>query len=130
MPLAEYTSNVVLNSPTANAAETVIAQVQNVSNYAAGTRVHVRGWANITPGATTSALTFRLRRGVDATGTLVGVASNEGAGFTVGQADDWTVEGQENPAEIAGASYVLTVQQTAGTAGATVNAVELTATVG
>lgn len=130
MSLAEYTSAAVLNSPTGNATETVIAQVQNVSNYAAGNRVHLRGWCNITPGATTSALTFRLRRGVDATGVLIGQPSVEGAGFTVGQADDWSVEAQETPPEIAGASYVLTVQQTAGTAGATVNAVELTATVG
>ena len=130
MSIAEYTSAVIANATTTNNGETVIAQVTNVSNYAAGNRVHLRGWANITPGATTSALTFRLRRGVDATGLLIGTASAEGAGFTVGQADDWSVEGQETPPEIAGASYVLTVQQTAGTAGGTVNAVELTATVG
>lgn len=130
MPLAEYTSPVIANAATTNNTETVIAQVQNVSNYAAGNRVHLRGWANVTPGATTTALTFRLRRGVDATGLLIGQPSVEGAGITVGQADDWSVEGQETPAEIAGASYVLTVQQTGGTGAGTVNAVELTATVG
>lgn len=128
--LAEYSTKTIANATTANTAETVVAQLPSVSNYGSGNRVQLHGYVNIQPGATTTGLTFRIRRGVDATGLLVSSAINETAGLAAGAAGDYTIDTEESPAEIAGASYVLTVQQAAGTAGGTINAVEFKATVG
>lgn len=130
MGIAEYTTKVIANVNLNNALETVVAQLPSVSNYGAGNRVHLRGWANVIPGTSTTALVWRVRRGVDATGVVVGNASNDSSGFTVGASADWTIEAEENPAEIAGQSYVLTCAQTGGAANGTVNSVEFTATVG
>lgn len=128
--LAEFSTKAITNASTTNTTETVIATLSNVSNYGAGNRVQLHGWVNMQPGTTTSALTFRIRRGIDATGQLISNQNAEGAGVTAGSAGDYSIDTEESPQEIAGASYVLTVQQTAGTAGGTINAVELKATVG
>lgn len=111
-----------------NVTETVIASIGGVTLPRAGLPVAVSCAGSMITGATTSAVTLRCRRGVDATGALVGVAEvpTEIAGNQVNLAGAWL----DTPGELANATYVITVQQTAATAAGTDVTMAATALVG
>ena len=121
MPRAR--TNAVAGSPAA-AAETVIAAIAPGAIPAglAGDPVDIEGTCDMTIGATGTAVTLRIRRGVDTTGAVLAtygpftaVAANRN-NFTCAVSD---VE--------AGLGYVLTAQVTGGSAASAVNAANLTA---
>lgn len=95
------------------AAETVVCTLAGISTDRADAVVNLEAEAQITYGVGTTACTLRVRRGVDATGVLVGIAVAEGA--VAGATDDLEVTVQDQPGEVAGQSYVLTAQQTGAT---------------
>lgn len=83
----------------------------------ANTQVILEAAATLTTGTSTTAVVLRIRRGTTTGGTLVGKA------FTIQSAAAvlTTISGQaaDTPGEVAGQSYVVTLQQTAGAADGT-----------
>lgn len=89
----------------------------NSNNYA------IEGSLNVTPGATTTAVVVRCRRGNGITGTVVGVSETDtlAAGNSATIPFDFTDSAA--PAN-SFAGYSITVQQTGGTAAGTVNEID------
>lgn len=106
-----------VNVPTTT--ETVVATLSGVTLPRSGMVVQLSGWVELTAGTATTAVTPRIRRGVDATGTLVGEANPLAGGVVAGSATPWDVAGNDTPGDLANGTYVLTVQQTAATGAGT-----------
>lgn len=121
-------STTVVASPAA-AAETIIASlaIPNFGDTSILSGILLQGWAAYTVGTSGTAVTFRIRQTnvagtvVVSTGALTG--SQHGAGIL--SADD--ISGVDAAPGVA--TYVLTMQVTAGAAASTVSAVCLAATV-
>lgn len=108
-----------------NAVETVVAVLPNVSTQG-GNNVDLEGTVDLTAGATTTSVTLRIRRGVDATGVAVGqpVQCNIAAAVR----DTRSINATDTPpGDLAGASYVLTATQNAGTGAGVLNSAYLSA---
>lgn len=108
-----YDAVVTTDTTIPTTTETVVATVVVPAVPGPGARVKLMGDAQVTAGTATTAVTPRWRRGTDATGTLVG----EGNPITLAATNTGQVafNATDTPGEIAGQSYVLTVQQTAAT---------------
>lgn len=98
-------------------AETVIATLTNVNSRGAGFSINLTGQAAFAVNASTTATTLRIRLG-SVTGTLVGSAVIVSGGTAGDIADaSGSVGGVFTPAqEIAGATFVLTIQATSAAA--------------
>jgi hypothetical protein len=107
----QFTTNVAVTA----AAETVIATLSGVSTPRAVT-VTLRGWVEMITGTATTAVTLRVRRGTDATGTLIDEGNPVTIGAAVGSTEEFSIVATDDGADLAGASYVLTAQQSAATA--------------
>jgi hypothetical protein len=121
-------STTVVASP-ALAAETIIASltIPNFSSLGLASGMWLSGWAAYTVGTSGTAVTFRLRQ-TNVAGTVVAssgalTGSQHGAGIL--SADD--INGFDASPGVA--TYVLTMQVTAGAAASTVSAVFLSALV-
>lgn len=102
-------------------AETVVATLTGVSTGQAGQFIDLRGKANITLGASTTAVVMRVRRD-SLTGTVVGEVQTEQISSAAGSTEDHEIFRQEsNAGEFVGRTYVVTVSQTAASANGTVN---------
>jgi hypothetical protein len=99
-------------------AETVVATLTGVSTPRK-TNVTIEGWCQLTTGTNTTALTPRIRRGVDATGTLVGEANPVTIGAAAGGTEDVEIKVTDVGVDLSNATYVLTVVQTAASANGT-----------
>lgn len=104
-----------LNIPTTT--ETVLATVAGVSTQTADAVLTLEAVAQISTGTGTTSGTLRVRRGVDATGALVGVAQAETV--TAGNTIDMELQVVDTPGEVAGQSYVVTYQATGASANST-----------
>jgi hypothetical protein len=116
MPLmTAVTGPIGANVP--NVTETVVATVSGVTLPRPGMPVALSYAGVLLTGAGTTAVTIRCRRGIDTTGTVVGAADvpNEAASAAANLAAAWV----DQPGELANASYVVTVQQTAAGAAGT-----------
>jgi hypothetical protein len=113
-----YDVSVTADTTVVTTAETVAGSVFVAAVPGPGARVRLIGDMTVTTGASTTALTPRWRRGIDATGVLVG----EGNPVTAAAAtnNDLSFNVTDTPGEVAGQTYVLTVQATAATANGTV----------
>ena len=105
------------------AAETVCATMAGVSTDNAGATIVLDGTVDLTTGTGTTAITLRIRRGVDATGVLVGVA--EVPPIAASTRGTFAIQAVDQPGEVAGQSYVLTAQQTGGTGAGVINSAVL-----
>lgn len=120
MSVRRFSSGVTADTTLVTTAETVVATVTGVSTAQPGQFVDITGFANITLGASTTAVTLRVRRD-SLTGTLVGEANAEQDFTAAGSTERHSIFAQEvNPGEFLGRTYVLTVQQTAASANGTV----------
>lgn len=115
MGLNEFSGQASVDTTIVTTAETVVATVSGVSTPRK-TNVTISGWAQITTGANTTSLVPRIRRGVDATGTLVGEGNPVTIGAAAGGTEDVEIRVQDAAVDLANASYVLTVVQTAASA--------------
>lgn len=120
-------SQTVVASPAANA-ETTIAQITLPSTADAGSNVDLSGWARFTVGTGGTAVRFRIRSG-SITGTVEGDTGALTGGVAAGNLLAQDVEGFDNPGEVAGLLYVLTMTVTGGAAPSTVAGVKLRAIV-
>jgi hypothetical protein len=126
MGVNAFSSGVTANVTLTTTTETVVATVSNVGTPRAGCKVILRGWTQITTGTNTTALTVRVRRGTTITDPLVGEANPEQVEAAAGSTEAIDFAFEESPGELASASYVLTVQQTAASADGTALQSELT----
>lgn len=116
MGYRQYSSEVSTDTPLVTTAETVIATVSGVSTYRPGETLRIVATASITLGTATTALTFRVRRD-SLTGTVVNQADPVQIETAAASTEDHTITCEDNlSGEIANATYVLTVQQTAASA--------------
>jgi hypothetical protein len=104
-------------------AETVVATLGGVSTQSADGLVQLDGFASLTTGTGVTAAVVRVRRGIDATGTLIGEATTSQIAASLPTTLAITV--QDAPGE-GTFSYVLTVQQTAATGNGTCTQAALT----
>lgn len=125
MMLAVVATGAGVVNPGASA-ETVIYTTPSlvVGSATAGSNpILIRGYANITTGTGTTTLTIRVRQG-SLTGPLVSAAAAESA--TAGAVRSFNIGGVDLTdylASAGGGVYVITAQQTGGTAAGTTNSV-------
>lgn len=97
--------------------ETVLVTVAGVGTDRPDLEVLLSGWCQVTTGASVTSCVLRIRRGVDATGTLIGEGNLCAAAAST--ADSFDIEVKDVPGE-GSFSYVLTIVQTAATGNGTV----------
>lgn len=126
MGTSEFTSDSAVNTTIVTTAETVLATVSGVSTPRK-TNVNLSGWAQVTTGTNTTSLVPRIRRGTDATGTLIGEGNPVTIGAAAGSTEDVEIRVSDPGVDLANGSYVLTVVQTGATANGTALQAGLTA---
>lgn len=104
--------------PVTTTTETVILTLPAVSTNGAQDTVALQGSVDITTGAGSTFVTVRVRRGTGITGAVVGAQDPITA--TAGSTQNIGFDVADNPGEVAGQAYVVTVQQTAATANGSV----------
>ena len=119
---AQGAANVAL----ATSVETVVCTLSGVDATPGGDQVVIQGNAVMNTGTGTTDVTLRIRRGADATGVEVGSYAEQVAG--AGQEVTVEIQAEDSPGEVAGESYVLTVQQVGATANGTCSSSSLLAT--
>lgn len=125
MPDRSVKSTAVANATVTTTTETVAAVLTIPSDASADQIVQLSGMVDLLVGTGTTQLTCRIRRGNGITGTIVG--TGEAQTVTAGSTVQTGCEATDTPGLEAGQQYSLTVQQTAATGNATVNAASLEA---
>lgn len=123
-----YTTTGPIGANVPSVTETVVATIAGVTLPRAGCPVAISYVGTLLTGTLVTQVTIRCRRGIDATGTLVGSAEvpAEAASLTEPLAGQWI----DTPGELANASYVITVQQAGGGTAGTSQTAVATALVG
>lgn len=127
MPQTEWISAVVTGLAVVTTAETVVATLPSVSTDGPSRRIELLAEVDHAVGASSTGVTLRIRRGTDATGTVVGVVTNEGTLAAAGTYATYTIEAVDTPGEVAGQAYVATVADAGATGNGAVNKAILTA---
>ena len=113
------------NPAPATNAETVIYTTPAILTGPAGPPVGITGTVNITPGTGTTAIILRVRQG-SLTGTLVGGSPSHTVAAGAAQSISFGVTDTTQFTQQAGGGvYVVTAQQTGGTANGTTNVVDI-----
>lgn len=115
MTSQQLKSRSTTNTALVTTAETVVATLVGVTTGRA-LDVQLRGWAQLTTGVDTTAVTPRIRRGTDATGTLIGEANPVTIGAAVGSTEEFEIDTIDPGADLSNATYVLTLAQTGASA--------------
>lgn len=110
-------------------AETVIATLVAPSTDPTTPTLTFTGNASILTGATTTGLTFRVRRD-SLTGNIVGQAEVDTLAAAAGNTEDHTLVMRDARTDAYGPTYVLTVAQTGATGNGTVQSATLAVTLG
>lgn len=126
MGLITAESQSAVDVPVTLQVETVVATVTGVSTPRR-TDVRIEGTIQIVPGTATTGMTLRIRRGVDATGVLIGEANPEIVAGAVASAEDHYIKVKDPGVDLFNATYVLTVQQAAATGNGNVQQSSMTA---
>lgn len=126
-PQIAQTTNTGTQSITTTT-ETVIATLSNVNSRGSNYPINFNGSAVFAVQAATTAVTMRIRQG-SLTGSIVGTAQQVSGGVAGDiTAGDGTIGATLTPAaEVANATYVLTIQATAAAANWNVTYANLTA---
>lgn len=108
-------------------AETDVVEVGDITTGGPGKKVRVSGWAQVTAGVGTTAITAKIKEGRGTAGAVVG----EGNPVTVvaGNTIEVEVETEQQPGDVDHQAYTLTIQQTAATGNGTVLQAEVVAEV-
>lgn len=108
------TTNVTMTTTN----ETVVATISGITTGRARD-IAIQGFAQITTGGGTTALTPRIRRGTTIAGTLVGEGNPLQVAAAAGSTEDVEISVVDTGQDVQGQSYVLTVQQTGAAADGT-----------
>ena len=118
-PVREVAPSTATAVADGGATEAVVLTLSDVSTAGPGARVVLHGIVNVTAGTAATAVTVRAREGTTVAGLEVGAAVVgtvvAGSTYTV------PVDVVLGNVDLAGSSFVLTVQETAATAAGTVN---------
>lgn len=117
MGTVQYQTTQTADTTLVTTAETVVATLSGV-NTPRRTSVYLKGWAQLTTGVATTAVTPRIRRD-SVSGTLVGEGNAVTIGAAAGGTEDFEVEGIDSGVDLANGTYVLTLAQTAATGNGT-----------
>lgn len=128
--LRQFGSQPAVPIAVTTTAETVLATVNVGSTNGAQVQVTLEGLVVLTTGTATTGVTVRLRRGTDATGTVVATTGVETAIGAAGSTDPYPIQAVDTPGDVGGQSYALTVQQAAATGNGSVTFASLNAAVG
>lgn len=121
-----YANANIINAAPVNNTETIIGEIDGVSDPFPGWRKRIQCSAAFVTGTTTSSVTFRIRRGTLVTSPQVGQSfSIVIAGGVVGTLEVEAID----TAAIDGGSYVVTYQSTGATANAAITAVNTSVTI-
>jgi hypothetical protein len=107
-------TNTFVGPLPASAVETVVLTTPPINEPIDNAQVLLFWMANLTPGASTTSLVWRLRRGTTTAGVALGLTT---WGFTTAAGNFVTNSGWyfDFPGVVAGQQYSLTVSQTADT---------------
>lgn len=97
-------------------AETAVVSSPVMSVPKNSCRCLVKGWAQLTTGTNTTSVKPRIRRGADATGTLVNEANIEQVKAAAGSTEffvSWAVDERQNVGSV---QYTLTLEQAGASA--------------
>lgn len=125
MTVKRASTTVEANTTLTTTTETVVATLNAPTPNRAGVVVTVHGWAQLTAGTGTTAVTARIRRGTTASGDLV--AEGNPVSATAGNTADSVIIVDDTPGEVSTLSYVLTLEQTGATADGTALQATMTA---
>ena len=114
MGTISYDAETLTDTNVPTTTETIVATLTGVATPRR-TNVSVRGRVDLTTGTATTAVTLRIRRGPAITDTLIGEATPEQLTAAAGSTESHEVEALDAGVDLAGATYILTVQQTAAT---------------
>jgi hypothetical protein len=114
-----YAVSVTADTAIPTTTETILATLSGIATDGPGQTVRITGWAQVTPGTGATSLTLRIRRGTAITGPVVGEANAVAGGVAAGSAREIDVEAIDTLGDVAGQSYVLTIQQAAATGNGT-----------
>lgn len=126
-PVNVYPPSVVTAVGDGGAVETVVLTGHSVNTDTVQKTVTLFGVVNVTAGTSATAIVVKVRRGSTTAGVEVGTAETTTAVAT----DDYSIPFAcwDQPGEVAGATYCVTVTETAATADGTVNVASLAAIV-
>jgi hypothetical protein len=116
-----------VDTPLVTTAETVVATLSTVSTNKPGQTVNLRGVFTLTTGASTTALTIRVRAD-SLTGSVIGEAPVDALEAAAGSVETHDIYVEDSaPGEVQNKTYVLTVAQTAASTNGTVSSASLVA---
>lgn len=125
-----YNVNVPANTVLVTTAETVVATLTGVSVARPGESVRLHGVVQLDTGASTTGLTIQVRRDGIAGAIVDEVSTDVIFAAAASRETHEIVVTDAAPGELANATYVLTVAQTAASANGSVVHASLEATVG
>jgi hypothetical protein len=118
VPAQQISTSFTTNVNCPNATETVVLTLNNVNRPRPGVKITLEGFVETTSGAAATSYTVAIRRGTDATGTLIGEATDFEIQAAAGSDEQWSLD-VEDTAPVDSSSYVLTVTVNGGAAAAT-----------
>jgi hypothetical protein len=128
--LRSYSTDVSADTNIVTTAETVVATLSGVSVARLGEIPRLHGVVSITLGTATTAVVLRVRRD-SVTGTVVGEVQTDQIYSAAGSNETHEIVVSDiGVGELAGATYVLTVVQTAATGNGTATHASLEAQLG
>lgn len=96
-------------------AETIVATLLGVNPDQGSQVIVLSGTVRLTTGTATTTVTLRIRRGPLVTSPLVGPATPNSIIGAAGNTNSYDVQAEDQTAEMANGTYVLTVQQASAT---------------
>lgn len=123
-----YSKSVIADTAVVTTAETAAITSDPVNQAVDGEPITIRGSLSYLTGASTTAVTVRIREGSGLTGSLVG----ETLPYTVGAAVSTQIpyEFTYSPSGVAGQRWTASIQATAATANGTIQAAAMTVSLG
>lgn len=118
-------STTLLASTITTTSETALCTVSGIDTTPEGDQVQLQGNVDLTPGAGSTSVTLRIRRGAGTAGQVVGVG--QGDQVVAGQPSQTSAAGADTPGELSGGQYTLTAQLAGATANSSVTAASLQA---
>ena len=98
-----------------------------IPTVAPGQTVELSGSLSLTTGTATTAVSTQIRRGSDITGTVVGTSGAVTIVNTAGGTNQYQCDTQDQPGDVEGQQYTLTVTQTGATGNGSAAHAHLTA---
>lgn len=118
-------TNVTLTTTT----ETVVAHLSGVTTPRGGLPVVINAVCQLLVGTGATGLTPRIRRGKDATGTLVSEGNQQAVTGAAGSVESVSLMAVDNPPDMANGDYVLTIGQVGATGNGTGEFSSISATI-